>query len=69
MKIRIKKKKPLEEMSSMGGGAVQGYAGSPLATKEEKDTPPSRSEEHTLIKLSQEKRSMLVMLSDLDTKD
>jgi hypothetical protein len=37
MKIRIKIKKALKEMSSMGGGAVQGYVGSPLGTKEEND--------------------------------
>lgn len=37
MKIKIKKKKNLEEMSSMGGGGVQGHAGSPLASKEENE--------------------------------
>ena len=35
MKIKIKRK--LREMSSVGGGAIQGYAGSPLGTKEENE--------------------------------
>ena len=37
MKIKVKIKKNLEEMSSMGGGSVQGYAGSPLASKKENE--------------------------------
>ena len=45
MKIRIKTKKNLEEMSSGGGGAVQGYAGSPLSTKEENEKFNKKQEE------------------------
>ena len=37
MKIKIKTKKNLEEMSSLGGGSIQGYAGSPLGSKEENE--------------------------------
>ena len=48
MKIKIKRK--LKEMSSMGGGAVQGYAGSPLASKEENEKFNKKQEEEQRLK-------------------
>ena len=45
-----KKKEPLEEMSSMGGGSVQGYTGSPLGTKEENDEFNKKEEEESKLK-------------------
>lgn len=50
MKIRIKKKKNLEEMSSMSGGSVQGYAGSPLASKEETEQFNRKQEKDQRLK-------------------
>ena len=48
MKIKIKRK--LKEMSSMGGGAVQGYAGSPLSTKEENEKFNKKQEKEQRLK-------------------
>ena len=50
MKIRIKKKKNLEEINSMGSGAVQGYAGSPLSSKEEVDKFNKKQEKDQRLK-------------------
>jgi hypothetical protein len=48
VKIRIKRK--LKEMSAMAGGAVQGYAGSPLASKEENEKFNKKQEEEQRLK-------------------
>ena len=48
MKIKIKRK--LREMSSVGGGAIQGYAGSPLGTKEENEKFNKKEEEDSKLK-------------------
>ena len=48
MKIKIKRK--LREMSSVGGGAIQGYAGSPLGTKEENEEFNKKEEEDSKLK-------------------
>ena len=48
MKIKIKRK--LKEMSSMSGGSVQGYAGSPLASKEENEKFNKKQEKEQRLK-------------------
>ena len=48
MKIKIKRK--LKEMSSGAGGAVHGYAGSPLSTKEENEKFNKKQEEEQRLK-------------------
>lgn len=50
MKIKIKTKKNLEEMSSLGGGSIQGYAGSPLGSKEENEEFNRKQEKDQRLK-------------------
>ncbi len=48
MKIKIKRR--LKEISAMSGGAVQGYAGSPLASKEENEKFNKKQEDEQRLK-------------------
>tara|TARA_R100000388_G_C7240134_1_gene160682 strand:+ start:280 stop:1791 length:1512 start_codon:yes stop_codon:yes gene_type:complete len=50
MKIKIKKKKNLEEMSSMTGGSVHGHAGSSLASKDESEEFNRKQEKDQKLK-------------------
>ena len=50
MKIKIKSKKNLEEINAMSAGSVQGYAGSPLSSKEEVEKFNKKQEKDQRLK-------------------